>query len=166
MPASLSAAPTRSQAISSSDLLLTRRRLQRLPSRTRERPHHAHAPAAATAEFVGHGGDALVLAPPHVHVAGDQARLRHVVVILDIHHHLFARPEQQQGLVRPRPSGHPPGGVPDVQRADDQEMVDAGSLHHSRQQVTPTRVFRIGKTRIVLLENRPQLRRQLDRVGR
>jgi hypothetical protein len=45
-------------------------------------------------------------------------------------------------------------------------MVDAGRFHDPRQQVAPARVFRIGKAWIVLLENRPQFRRQLDRIGR
>ena len=94
-------------------------RLQRLPPRAGERSHHAHPLAAAAAELVDHGGDALVLAPAHIHVAGDQPGLRHMIVILDIHHHLLARPEQQQGPVRPRPAGHPARGVADVERADD-----------------------------------------------
>jgi hypothetical protein len=89
-----------------------------------------------------------------------------MVVILHKHHHLLARPEQQQRLVRPRPAGHPTRGVADVERADDQEMVDAGAFHHARQQVVPARIFRVGEARIVLLEGRPQLRRQLECIGR
>ncbi len=139
--------------------------LERLPARPGERPDHPDALCPAPAEFVDHRDDALLLAPDDVHAAGEHSRLRHVVVVLHMHRHLFARLEDEQRLRGAWPAGDPARRVADVLRADDQHVVDAVPFHDLRQRAVPARIFHIGEARVVLLQHRSQFGRQAEHVG-
>jgi hypothetical protein len=130
-----------------------------LPARPAERSDHANALATAPAKLLDHWINAPFFAPAHVDAAREETRLRHVIVVLDIHGHLLARPKNEQCLDGARPARDPAGGVADVLRADDEEVIDSGRLHDTRERGVPAGVFRIREARIVLFENRTQLRR-------
>src|SRR5947207_187956 len=137
-----------------------------LPARPAEESDHADTLAAAPIKLLDRQANASFLAPAHIDAAREETRLRHVIVILDIHGHLLARPENEQCLDGARPARDPAGGVADVLRADDEDVIHSGGVHQTRERGMPAGVFRIREARIVLFENRTQLRRQPQCVGR
>ena len=124
---------------------LERHSLEPLPARLRvaERlPGKADALATAPAKLLDRQANAPFFAPAHVDAAREETRLRHVIVVLDIHGHLLARPENEQCLDGARPARDPAGGVADVLRADDQEVIHSDSVHQTRERGVPATPFR------------------------
>jgi hypothetical protein len=140
-------------------------RLQRLPFRSGERADHADAPCAAAGKLLARLDDGLLLAPAHINATREHARLGQMIVVLDKHCHRLAGTENRQRLVRARPAGHPARRVAHVLRRDDQQVVDVFALHHAREGGMAAPIFAIGKPRVILLEDDPQLRRKVERIA-
>jgi hypothetical protein len=87
-----------------------------------------------------------VLAPAYLDALRDALRERHVVEPLDVHDHRLARLEDHIGFDGSRPPRHPLRRVAGTMIGDDEEAVDAGSLHHDAERGVAPRVLRVGET--------------------
>jgi hypothetical protein len=97
-----------------------------------------------------------MLAPAHVDAARDFLRERHMVVPLDVHGDRLARLEDDEGFHGARPPGHPLRRVAGALVGDHQEMIHLGALHDFCKRRAAPDIFRVGKTRVLLLRDRDQ----------
>ena len=68
-------------------------------------------------------------------------RERHVDEPLDMHDHGLARLENDVGLDRSRPAGHPLRRVAGAMIGDDEQVIDLRALHHAAERGMAPRVL-------------------------
>jgi hypothetical protein len=106
-----------------------------------ERSNKTNALCAAALQLLDGLAHTAVLAPAHVDAARDAPRERHVVEPLDVHDHGLARLENDVGLDRSRPAGHPLRRVAGAMIGDDEQVIDLRALHHAAERGMAPRVL-------------------------